>query len=267
LVRFGEVLSRPLYPTLTRVASPRATGTSITRALRVVEAVAAAGDGVTAKAIARRLGIPLPSVYRTLGTLVDEGYLVRLQEVHGYGLGYRVVQLHRSLTEQMRPTADVRAVLHEVHTTIGAAAYLAVLRATDVVLAYVDDCADHPRPCAMRVGEPMAPHETAAGKAVLAELRPGALAEIAARSGTPGRSSLEVDEQLRRIRLTGTAVEVEEYQPGAAGVAAPVHTPGGEVRGALGVSVPCADLTSRRLELERAVREAAARVAALVGPP
>jgi IclR family transcriptional regulator, acetate operon repressor len=246
------------------VAPSRATGTSTTRALRVVEAVAAAGDGVTAKAIARRLGIPLPSVYRAVGTLVQEGYLVRLHEVRGYGLGYRVAQLHRCLTEQVRPPAPVRDVLHDVHTALGAPAYLAVLRDVDIVMAHVDDCVEHPRPGRMRVGEPVAPHHTAAGKAVLADLRPGALAELAARYGPPGRSTWAVDDrELCRIRSDGAAVEAEEYGPGTAGVAAPVHPAGGNVRGALGVSVPCAQLAARLPELERVVREAAARVAAL----
>lgn len=243
-----------LYPTLDTVAPDRATGTSITRALRVVEAVAAAGDGVTAKVIARRVGIPLPSVYRAIGTLVDEGYLVRLHEVRGYGLGYRVAQLHRSFAEQMRPSALVRQVLHDVHTAVGAASYLAVLRDLDVVVAHVDDCARHPRPQRMRLGEPVAPHTTAAGKAVLADLRPGSLAELAARSGPVDAA------ELTRIRADGTAVEPGEYEPGTAGVAAPVHDRHGEVRGALGVTVPRAELTARRSELMQAVREAAASV-------
>jgi len=243
-----------LYPTLDTVAPDRATGTSITRALRVVEAVAAAGDGVTAKVIARRVGIPLPSVYRVVGTLVDEGYLVRLNGARGYGLGYRVAQLHRSLAEQMRPSALVQRVLHDVHTTVGAASYLAVLRDLDVVVAHVDDCARHPRPHLMRVGEPLAPCTTAAGQAVLADLRRGPLAELVARSGPVD------DAVLTRIRTDGTAVEPHEYQPGTAGIAAAVHDRDGVVGGALGVTVPRAELTARRSELVRAVREAAACV-------
>ena len=140
------MLARLLWPRLDPVASGRQGGSSITRALRVVEAVAVAGDGVTAKAIARRLGCPLPTVYRALGTLVEEGYLVRLQEAHGYGLGYRVAELHRSLTEQVRPEPALRTALREVHTAAEAAAYLAVFRDVDVVVAHVDDCADHPAP-------------------------------------------------------------------------------------------------------------------------
>jgi IclR family transcriptional regulator, acetate operon repressor len=247
------------------------TGSSITRALRVVEAVAAAGDGVTAKAIARRLGAPLPTVYRALGTLVEEGYLVRLHDVRGYGLGYRVAELHRGLTEQVRPPAPVRAVLHEVHATTGAAAYLAVFRDVDVVVAHIDDCTDHPRPAPMRVGEPTEPHAIAAGKVMLADMRPGRLAELIGRRGMPRLAPQTVgdrralDRELMRIRSDGAAVEVEEYQLGVAGVAAPVRGPGGEVTAALGVSVTRADFADRRWELERVVRHAAARVAA-TGP-
>ncbi len=254
------------WPTLDDVAPGRQSGSSITRALRVVEAVAAAGDGVTAKAIARRLGCPLPTVYRALGTLVDEGYLVRLQDVRGYGLGYRVAELHRSLTEQIRPAGPLRAALHEVHTTAGAAAYLAVFRDVEVVVADVDDCAEHPRPADLRVGLPTPAHATAAGKVMLAGLRPARLAELLERTGLPRvaphtvADRRELDRELMRIRSDGAAVEVEEFAPGVAGVAAPVLGVDGEIDAAIGVSVSRQEFAARRWELERVVRAAAGRV-------
>jgi len=237
----------------------------MTRALRVLEVVAAAGDGVTAKAIARRLGSPLPTVYRALAALVEEGYLIRLNDVRGYGLGYRVAELQRSLTEQLRPAAAVRAVLHDTHVEAAAATYLTVFRDESVVVAHVDDCADHPRPDTMRIGEPIAPHASAAGKVLLAELRPGRLTELVGRLGLPKVAPRTVpdrralDRDLMRIRLDGAAVEVEEYEAGVAGVAAPVHGPDGEVTAAVGVSVSRTDFGVRRWELERLVREAAER--------
>ncbi|WP_298799785.1 IclR family transcriptional regulator [Pseudonocardia sp. 73-21] len=247
----------------------RAVGSSITRALRVVEAVAAAGDGVTAKAIARRLQCPLPTVYRALGTLVEEGYLVRLHDLRGYGLGYRVAELHRSLTEQMRPPAAVRGVLRDLHTDAAAAAHLVAFRDVELVVAHVDDCTDHPRPDTLRVGEPTAAHATAAGKVMLAGLRPARLSELLARTGLPQLAPHTVgdrrtlDRELMRIRSDGAAVEVEEYEPGLAGVAAPVHGADGELLGALGVSVTRAVFSERRWQLERAVRAAATRAGRL----
>ncbi len=64
-----------------------------------------------------------------------------------------------------------------------------------------------------------------------------------------------------RVRSAGVAVEVEEFAAGVAGVGAPVSGPYGELAGALGVSVSRAEFAARRWELERTVREAAARVA------
>ena len=249
------------------MAPERSTGTSITRALRVVEVVAAAGDGVTAKAIARRLACPLPTVYRALGTLVDEGYLVRLNERRGYGLGYRVAELHRSLVDQVRPPSSVRTVLHDVHVAVGAACHLVVFREIDVVVAAVDDCADHPRPDGLEIGEPTPAHATAAGKVLLAELRPARVGELLDHAGTArltSRTTVDrraLDRELMRVRSAGVAVEVEEYRPGVAGVAAPVRSPGGAVRAAIAVSVSRADFSARRWELEVAVRAAATRAA------
>ena len=237
------------------------------RALRVIEAVAALGDGVTAKAIARRLGSPLPTVYRALGVLVGEGYLVRLHDVRGYGLGYRVAELHRGLVEQIRPAAAVRTILHDVHTTGRAAAYLVVPRDVDVAVAHVDDCLEHPRPDGMRVGEPTAAHATAAGKVMLAGLRPGRLSELLTRTGLPRLAPRTVadrralDRELMRVRSDGAAVEVEEFQAAVAGVAAPVPGATGEIVGAIGVSVSRVEFAARRWELERLVRGAAARAA------
>ena len=243
-------------------------GSSVTRALRILEAVAAAGDGITPKAIARRLGSPLPTVYRSIGLLVEQGYLVRLHDIRGYGLGYRVAQLGYSLTEQVRPPAAVRALLHEVHLDAGAACYLAARRDADVVITHLDDCPEHPAPPAMRIGEPTAPHATAAGKVVLAGMRAPRLAELIARLGLPKLAPHTVadrralDRELRRIRAEGAAVEVEEYAAGVAGIAVPVAGADGEVVAGLGVVVSRADFAARRWELESTVRRAGARVAA-----
>ncbi len=244
-----------------------ATGSSILRALRVIETVAVAGDGITAKAIARRLGSPLPTVYRALGTLVAEGYLVRLDDVRGYGIGYRVAELHRGLLDQVRPAAGVFSILHEVHIEARAAAYLVVPRDVDIVVAHVDDCLSHPRPDGLRVGEPTAGHAIAAGKVMLAELRPGRLAELLTRTGLTRLAPRTVadrralDRELMRIRSDGAAVEVEEYQRDVAGVAAPVAGADGEIVGAIGVSVSRTEFAVRRWELERLVRAAAVRAA------
>ncbi len=143
-----------------------------------------------------------------------------------------------------------------------------VPRDVDIAVAHVDDCLEHPRPDAMRVGEPTAAHAIAAGKVMLAALRPGQLAELLTRSGLARLAPRTVadrralDRELMRIRSDGAAVEVEEYQVGVAGVAAPIPGPDGEIVGAIGVSVSHTEFAARRWELERLVRASASRAAA-----
>ncbi|MFP5069350.1 IclR family transcriptional regulator [Pseudonocardia nantongensis] len=242
-------------------------GGALRRALRVLEAVAEAGDGVTAKALARRLDMPLPTCYRLLGTLVEEGYLVRLHGVRGYGLGYRVVGLYRGLTDPIVPPAPAREVLADLHTRVGAAAVLAVLRCDDVVVAHTETCPAHPGPAAM-AGERLPAHATAPGKALLAGLEPGRLAEVLDGPSPTRPSALPrhtphtltdrrlLDRDLLRVRSAGVAVEVEEHARGRAGLAVTVPT-GTAERIALAVVVSRADFAGRRWELERAVRDAA----------
>ena len=62
---------------------------SVHRALQVLEVVAAAGDGISAKAVARRLEYNLSTTYHLLESLVADGYLVRLEAPRGCATGTR----------------------------------------------------------------------------------------------------------------------------------------------------------------------------------
>ena len=66
---------------------------SAQRALRVLEVVAAAGDPLTAKAVARRAGFKLGTTYHLLNTLAHEGYLVRVGHGRGFRLGHKLGSL------------------------------------------------------------------------------------------------------------------------------------------------------------------------------
>ena len=80
---------------------------SVRRALRVLEIVASNPDGLTPKAVARRLGMALSTTYSLLNTLAAEGYVVRLEGGRGYVLGDQVRMLSRSLQAATRPSRPV----------------------------------------------------------------------------------------------------------------------------------------------------------------
>ena len=246
------------------------------RALQVLEVVAAAGDGITAKAVARRLEYNLSTTYHLLDSLVSDGYLVRLEASRGFGLGPKLPALHDRLVAQLPVPRGLGGILGEVHGTAGAGALYAAFRDDDVVVVAHDDCAEHPVPVISTWRGAL--HATAVGKLLLADLSPPRLTEVLARDGQrrlAHRTIVDVDEldwELDQVRRRDLALDRSEFRERLACMAAPVRRPlpdgrWGELVGAVSVAVPVVpaggpgSLFDRRSRMEQAVRGAAARAA------
>jgi DNA-binding IclR family transcriptional regulator len=83
---------------------------AIAHALAVLEEIATAGSGVTAREIASRLGLSPATTYRILNLLVREEYVVRLGDLSGFALGARI----GALAESHPAVAVTRAVASEI---------------------------------------------------------------------------------------------------------------------------------------------------------
>lgn len=222
---------------------------SVTRALHLLDAVGAAESPQPAKRLARATGIPLPTTYHLLRTLVHEGYLERTQQ--GYVLGDRVDAL-----SQGAQTRRVRHVLHRLHDHLHAAAYLAALDDGEIVLTEIVDSPAAPR-TDLWVGFHDAAHATALGKAVLAALPEESrrayvathpLVDLTPHTVTSPRALMD-----EVARAAGLAVDREEYALGVVCAAVPV--PGHPQ--AVAVSVPARrarEVLGRADELRRAAR-------------
>ena len=237
---------------------------SVQRALRVLEVVSAAEDGIPAKAVARRAGLKLSTTYHVLHTLVAEGYLVHFEDRRGYGLGYKIPSLYRRLRMKLDVPPTVAAVVAEVHERADAAAYFAAYRDTEIVVVHVVDSPRTPRVDPLDVGFTAAPHATAFGKVMLSTLSPARRRSLLS-GGLPRLTPLtltdrqELEEELATVRTSGVAVEAEEFQRTVSCLAAPVRHATGAVVGAIAVSVPAAEFERRRRHLEEVVRAGAAR--------
>ncbi|MDN5808395.1 MAG: helix-turn-helix domain-containing protein [Brevibacterium sp.] len=93
---------------------------SVQRALRLLEAVAASEEAITAKHLARIVGLPLPTTYHLLRTLAFEGYLRKAGD--GYLLGPSASQRRHSSMQKILPR--VRPVLRSLRDELGGATYL-----------------------------------------------------------------------------------------------------------------------------------------------
>jgi DNA-binding IclR family transcriptional regulator len=243
---------------------------SVQRALRVLEVVAGAGDGVTAKVVARRSGYKLSTTYHLLNTLVHEGYLVRLPNARGFGLGYKLTGLHERLCSELDVVPSVFDALKEMHTAVRAPMYYTVFRDSQVVVAAVADSPQYPRAQPIDLGFHEAPHATAFGKVMLSSMPRASRRDFLAGGGLPKLTAETIttgaglDDELTRVSRSGLAVEVEEFQPELACLGAPVVDGAGSLVGAVALSVPAVQFPERRAELERATRAGAARVSRLI---
>ncbi len=232
---------------------------SVRRALQLLDEVADTGEPASAKALARRTGIPLATTYHLLRTMVHEGYLERLDGL-GYVLGTKVGELAGTASGSTARTVHQHDVLRALHEETAAAAYLSVLRDGELHLVEVVDSPAAPR-VALWAGLEASAHATALGKALLAAIDPvlrqdylacHPLADLTPRTVTDPRVLLH--ELAGSVDL---AVDRGEYALGTACIAAAVALADGPV--AVAVSVPTHRLS--HVADGRAVRRAAHRLA------
>jgi DNA-binding IclR family transcriptional regulator len=238
---------------------------SVRRGLRVLEVVAENPDGIPAKAVARRLGMPLSTIYHLLNTLVAEGYVVHLEESSGYGLGYKIPTLYRSFRQKLAVTPALASAVAQVHQRAHAAAYYAVYRDTDIVVAHVADAPETPRVEPLDVGFNDAAHALAFGKVMLASMPSADREQYLDEHGLPAfteRTTTEppsLERELRDVARRGIATDIEEFRPGLACVAAPVLGLDGTVVGCVSISVPAATMEEALPRLTAIVRQGAMR--------
>jgi len=234
--------------------------TSVQRAFRLLEAASAYENGAPAKQLARETGLPLPTAYHLLRTLVHDGYLRKLGDGR-FVLGDRLETLHstgrgQALLNRVRPT------LAALRDELATAAYLTFYEDGEIRVAEIVDSPRAPR-VDLWVGFDDAGHATALGKSVLRELDDEARQEYLSRHHladlTP-RTITSRPELLRRLDTSPVApavTDLEEYSLGTVCVAVPVYC--GDTLGSLGVSLP-ADRLSRLAEIRERLLPTASRV-------
>ncbi|HJA60887.1 MAG TPA: IclR family transcriptional regulator [Candidatus Brevibacterium intestinavium] len=140
---------------------------SVQRALRLLETVAASADPIPAKKLARLTGLPLPTTYHLLRTLVYEGYLRKAE--NGYVIGPSATASGRSPLQSLHPR--IQPVLRSLRDELGGATYLSMYDHGEIRLVDIAD-GPHAQCVDLWVGVHEAGHATAFGKAILAGLDP-----------------------------------------------------------------------------------------------
>jgi IclR family acetate operon transcriptional repressor len=197
---------------------------SLERAFELLEHLADAGGQLALTELAEVSGLPMPTIYRLMRTLVNRGY-VRQEPSKRYALGPRLIHLGETAGRLLGSWAQ--PALAQLVNEVGETANMAVLEGDEVV--YV---AQVPSRHSMRmfteVGRRVQPHCTGVGKALLAQLPDAVAWEIIGRTGMPPHTPRTITDpavllaELARIRQRGYALDDEEQEAGVRCVAVPV---------------------------------------------
>lgn len=220
----------------------------LARAAAVVGAFDHRSPSLSLAELARRTGLPKSTVHRIVGELVGLRVLERTEPgagADGYRLGMwlfergELVPAHRTLSDAALPVMeDLRAATRQrIH--------LAVLEGVDVV--YLEILGDIALDISSRTGGRVPAHATGVGKAILAY---SSAATVRARieAGLPRLTPRTIvtpggfTAELRKIRSSGMALDLEEGNLGVSCVAAPVFGANHKVRAGLSVTGPTASI-------------------------
>lgn len=244
---------------------------SVSRALRIVEAVGRSRGGLTVKQIARRCELTLPTTYHLVRTLTYEGYLVRRGD-GSYVVGLEVADRFRELAQAFSGPPTLQEGLRRTAVETGYSHYLGRFVGGHVAITTVAEGAKSPHVEDLIPGFDDAAHATALGKALLSTLttqeRRNYLRTSGLRSYTrhtiTDTDALEFD--LAVLGRRGVFVEEGQYRDDLACAAVLVSSnPDPERRLVVATCLPREDFASTSAVIRARLRVAAHSVSIALG--
>lgn len=197
-------------------------------------------DGARMGDIADELGLAESTVHAHLSTLHDTEYVVK--EGHEYQLGMKLFHLGQQARHRTPEYQVVRTHAHDLSLELREEVSFAIAEHGRTVIVF-DENTD-PATEGFQVGRYFYMHNSASGKAILAELPRERVDKIVDRWGLPretertitdrGALYAELDETAER----GYSINDREALEGLTAFGMAVHSPDGSVLGSLDVSGP-----------------------------
>ncbi len=193
-------------------------------------------------------GLHKSTVHRLLASLESKGFIVRISNSDKYKLGFRIWELAASLDQSDNPALLLLPEMEKLRDIIG-----------ETVTLYIRDGLERVRIQAVQstqairrvaeVGARLPLYVGASSKVLLAFASEEVLHSVMNDPRWPASVDRSLYlEQVAEIRETGYATSIEEREPGAAAVAAPIIDRSGELAAALSVSGPANRFTLERMQ-------------------
>ncbi|HKM61214.1 MAG TPA: IclR family transcriptional regulator C-terminal domain-containing protein [Acidisphaera sp.] len=237
---------------------------SLTRAIGILDAIAASHDGLTLTAVAQAVGLAPSTAHRLLTTL-QQARFVRFEAVGGvWQVGVRAFTIGSAFLHTRDIALIARPHLRALMEASGETANLYVPEEGEAICIAQVESRRMMRAIA-RPGGRAKLHCSGAGKAMLAHLQAREVDRVLAPHGLPAmtartltsRRALHAD--LAATRARGYAIDDEEHEIGLRCIAAAALDEHGSPLAGISISGPSARIDDRRMEALGTLVAAAAR--------
>ena len=240
---------------------------AVTRALGLLEALAAIEGPASLIELARHLDVPQATAFRLCQRLEDEGYLVREGGTRKYAVSARLTRLGIGILRSTGPMSARHAILADLVEGVGETCNLTALAGAEVL--YLDRVETRwPLRLMLEPGSRVPMHCTASGKLLLASLpKPTRQQILKTLMLTPNTANsitnrADLDRELQRIARRGYSTDNEEFLAGLIAVAVPIKDERGRTFAAVACHAPVARLDLKSaIALVPALQTAAAKLA------
>jgi len=219
------------------------------KGLRIIEAFSDAHPRLTPSTAARRTGITRTAARRYLRTLHHLGYAESDGQL--YWLTPRVLRLGWSYFDSAKVPRAVQPFLQRISVALGGATYFAVLDEDDVVFV-ARDGSNRVQNIGFVLGARIPANLSSAGVAMLSCRTPKQVDQwLAGRKYAPytpytATTKDGVREYIDGARARGYALLEQQLERRVRGIGVPIRSRGGELVGAISVSLPMGNETSER---------------------
>lgn len=230
--------------TLAATETAEKTGGSavVTRALHLIETIAASDRPLALPELCALLDLPKATTHRLCQQLEQNGFVVREPGGRRYTPGARLLRISFN-TLRSGLTAERHQILSALVDTIGETCNFTTLSGQEVI--YLDRVeARWPLRLHFDTGSRVPIHCTASGKMMLASMKPSERKRIIDAIGLPAYTPHtlikreEFDAELNRIAQQGYSLDREEFLLGMAAIAVPVMGNDGTVIAAVACHAP-----------------------------
>ncbi len=221
---------------------------SVLKALNLFNELVINGEPISLSNLSNKTEINISTVYRLLNTMSNMGYVKQDENDHYY-IGHFAYKIANIINDSFDIKEFVHPFLEEIVYSCNETANLTLLHNYQVL--YTDQVeSSHMLKIIIESGELKPAYCTAAGKILLAYLNKQRLMKYLDKTEFIQYSKNTVIEPaillqvLKKIKEQKFAVEIEEFEEGVIGVAAPILDINKKLQGAICISGPCSRINS-----------------------